>query len=61
MLIKNNNLTVLNSNIWDMPHRVIQKITVDKNGKVDVYLKLLNDIELKNTFDLTILLCFKNL
>lgn len=47
--------------MWDMLHRVIQKITVDKNGKVDVYLKLLNDIELKNTFDLTILLCFKNL
>lgn len=32
--------------------RVIQKITVDENGKVDVYLKLLNDIGLENVIQL---------
>lgn len=32
--------------------RLIEKITVDENGKVDVYLKLLNDINLDKTVHL---------
>ena len=32
--------------------RVIEKITVDENGKIDVYLRLLSDVGLENAVQL---------
>ena len=32
--------------------RIIEKITVDENGKIDVYLRLLSDVGLENTVHL---------
>jgi hypothetical protein len=36
-----------------MLSRIIEHITVDKDGNVDVYLKMLSDVGLENIYTLT--------